>query len=170
MLEHGKSVHNYYLQILSQLQNSESTLKLPQLLTENKDEILNNLYCLKIMKEYHYFHDCGKPFCETIDDEGRKHFPNHAQVSNEIYQHYFNHQKSPIIAKLIELDMFFHANKMEEIEIWLKSEHKIIVFSLLLTSFAEIYANSSMFGPEGTDSTSFKIKYKKLERITKKLF
>jgi hypothetical protein len=170
MLEHGKMVHQYYLQILNQLSTNQGNLKLPQILIDNKEAILSGLYPLHIMKEYHYFHDCGKPFCETIDDEGKKHFPNHAQVSSEIYTQYFKHDNSTLIKTLIEKDMFFHSSKMEEIEPWLEQEDKKIIYSLLLTSFAEIYANSSMFGIEGTQSTSFKIKYKKLDRISKKLF
>ena len=26
-------------------------------------------------------HDCGKPYCITIDEAGRRHFPDHANVS-----------------------------------------------------------------------------------------
>lgn len=170
MLEHGKMVHHYYLKILNQLESGQGELRLPQALINNKNTILSTLFPLNMMKEYHYFHDCGKPFCEIIDDEGKKHFPNHAQISSQIYIQYFNHENSTKIQNLIEKDMFFHSSKMEEIEPWLQQEEKQIIYSLLLTSLAEIYANSSMFGIEGTESTSFKIKYKKLDRISKKLF
>lgn len=170
MLTHGKLVHQYYLEILNELKTQSGLIKLPAIFSSNTSDILSHLYSLDIMKEYHYFHDCGKPFCETIDENNRKHFPNHAQISSEMYEKFFKHENSKIIQYLIKQDMFFHASSMEEIESWLKTTDKTIIYSLLLTSLAELYANSSMFGLEGTQSTSFKIKYKKLDRISKKLF
>ena len=65
--------------------------------------------------------------------------------------------------------MNFHTLKSEELLHWLKEnqDRKMFLCSLYLTAWAEIIANSTMFG--GFESTSFKIKRKSLISAGKKL-
>jgi hypothetical protein len=65
--------------------------------------------------------------------------------------------------------MKFHTLKGEELTAWLEENKKNpkMLCSLYLTAWAEIIANSSMFG--GAESTSFKIKKKCLISAGKKL-
>jgi hypothetical protein len=38
-------------------------------------------------------HDCGKPYCITIDEDGRRHFPDHANVSRDTFSKISNNKK-----------------------------------------------------------------------------
>jgi hypothetical protein len=159
MLEHGKMVFKSYQEILN---NSETLIS--WIGQDLFDLLVGNQYPLLIMEVYQIYHDCGKPYCRTFDESGRQHFPNHAQISGDIYQQYFD---CPEAHKLILNDMQFHTLKGEELIQWIKKEEKIFICSLYLTAWSEIIANSSMFG--GFDSTSFKIKKKQLITAGKKL-
>jgi hypothetical protein len=118
------------------------------------------------MREYHVYHDCGKPYCLTIDDDGKQHFPNHAYISSITYAKYFSNK---IVQKLILHDMNFHIMKSPELDKWLEEnkEDKSFLASLYLTAWAEIKSNCIMFG--GTESIGYKIKEKKLIQVGKKL-
>lgn len=60
--------------------------------------------------------------------------------------------------------MLFHRLKPSEVEsLTFDPQH----LTLLLSAFAEIHANASLFG--GEKSESFKIKRKKLESVAKKV-
>lgn len=164
VLEHGYSVRNKYRILLEQIQNSDSSL--PDYIIKNKDFILENQYLPEILEAYQIYHDCGKPYCEVIDEHGKKHFPNHAKMSYQIYAKYFYPDK--LILKFILSDMIFHAGTMEEIENFLSiQKDKKFVVSLWLTNYAELLANKEMFDSSG--DISFKIKQKKLERCFKKI-
>lgn len=172
ILEHGKSVHHYYKELLLTLINHDDKYKLPENLYQKK-EFLVAQYPLHIMKHYHILHDCGKPQCETIDEHGKKHFYGHENISYETYISLYDGKLNPhqqIIANLIKNDMYFHKESMEDIRNFISEKNKSFLYSLLLTSFAELYANATMFGPEGVNSTSFKIKYKKLDKVSKIIF
>lgn len=124
--------------------------------------------CVKIheLRKYTILHDCGKPYCLTVDIEGRKHFPNHATISVDMFRRYFDDCK---VAKYIGLDMFMHTCSREDIDnLTIDHNNRWLYAGLLLVSFAEIYANCKMFG--GPSSTSFKIKYKHLDKRGKVLF
>jgi hypothetical protein len=60
--------------------------------------------------------------------------------------------------------MVIHTIKTEEIE---KFSQDPLAVSLLITGFSEIHANASIFG--GIDSTSFKIKWKQIDKKGKKI-
>lgn len=129
------------------------------------DYLLEQQYDREIMREYQIYHDCGKPYCRTVDDEGRQHFVNHAEVSAEIYEKYFDNQ---LIKKLIKDDMNFHYLKSNEMQRWFETiKDTKYLCSLYITAWAEIISNSVMFG--GKESVSYKIKRKSLISAGKKL-
>lgn len=116
---------------------------------------LSDIHDLKIIKQYTIFHDCGKPDCLQIVD-GKRHFPNHAEISYEIFK-----EINPEAAKLIRDDMVMHLKG--ELPDW----DKCHALTLLVVSLAEIHANAEMFG--GIDSDSFKIKWKRINQRGKLL-
>jgi len=164
VLEHGISVRNYLFDLINHLRNGD-TLKykwiLPDWIYDNKDFIIKSLPSDDTLNLYTKYHDCGKPFCLTIDEEGRKHFPNHAEVSYKIFKQVFTND---IAAELIKHDMDIHLLKSDGIDDFCKNPHAL---TLLLTGLAEIHSNSQMFG--GLDSTSFKIKYKSINKRGKQI-
>ena len=158
VLQHGEMVWEYTKKIIS---GQWDGLKLPEWFKENHRYICNNTHHPRLIKLYNIYHDCGKPFCLYEDEQGR-HFPNHAQVSKETWDRYFD---EPIVSKLIGADMHLHTCKAADLFIDGFTRHDY--FTLLVTAFAEIHANAEMFG--GIESTSFKIKWKKLNQRGKKL-
>lgn len=68
VLQHGESVFNYFKDIMSGELNLD--YRLPSWFIENIDFIKENLHSRDILKEYMIFHDCGKPFCKSIDEYG----------------------------------------------------------------------------------------------------
>lgn len=150
--EHGLSVWKYTQRIL----NKEwDKLSLPQWFTDNFNIIENNIFSSDIIREYNIYHDCGKPYCIEIDADGKSHFRNHAKVSSEVWSHV---TYNPIVTELISLDMILHMETANQIQ-----DRKLpfnILFTLLVTAFAELHSNANMFGE--IDSLSFKIKYKKI--------
>jgi hypothetical protein len=60
--------------------------------------------------------------------------------------------------------MLIHKGSVEEITQVFKSNPKLVI-NLLLSALSEVHANSILFG--GTDSTSFKIKLKKVDQRCK---
>lgn len=115
----------------------------------------------ELLEQYHIYHDCSKPFCITYDQEGKKHFPNHAELSSKIWEE-LDGCKS--ISILMKHDMDMHTMKSAEAETY---EHIDLAPALLLTALAELHANAEMFG--GTESTSFKIKFKAISKLGKAL-
>lgn len=159
VLQHGESVWKFTKQIIS---GDFTNLKLPDWFLSNHRYIVNNLHPYSIIKEYNIFHDCGKPYCLEVDSQGKQHFPNHTQVSAETY---FKIKNDTIVEELIREDMSLHTLTADEITN--KEWSRETAFTLLVTAFAEIHSNAQMFG--GIDSTSFKIKWKKLDKRGKLL-
>ena len=116
---------------------------------------------LNIIKKYQIYHDCGKPYCLQIDDEGRKHFPNHANVSSEIWRELSG---SDIESDLMLHDMDVHLMKSKDVEVFCQLPYAA---SLLITGLAELHSNASMFG--GIESISFKIKWKSINKFGKRI-
>lgn len=165
--QHGISVANYLAALIDLLNGlpisffidekyTSEVIKLPKWFYEEKDLILKNLFSWEILEEYAKNHDIGKPFCLEIDKNGKRHFPNHAEISYQIYLKYFKNEK---IANLIRMDMDIHTLKSNEIDEFASRPEAI---SLLITGLAEVLSNSSLFG--GVESTSFKIKFKHIEK------
>ena len=156
--EHGESVNYYYNKLISE--NTDSSV-IPDWFTHYKKAILTNQLNKDIVKQYHIFHDIGKPFCKQYDDDGKVHYPNHAEKSKQIWLDY---NGDIHVANLIGLDMIFHTESYQQI---LKRHLPVDVgCTLMLTALAELHANSELFG--GLESESFKIKLKRLNGRAKK--
>ena len=164
VLEHGISVKNYLFDLINHLRNGDP-LKyewvLPDWLHTNKDLILSSLPDDDTLELYTSYHDCGKPFCLTIDNDGKRHFPNHAEVSYTIFKQIFNND---VAAELIRHDMDIHLLKSDGVDDFCINPFAL---TLLLTGLAEVHSNAQMFG--GLDSTSFKIKWKSINQRGKQI-
>ena len=158
VLDHGLSVWSYTQRLL---QKDTAGFRVSDWLTQNYDKILESLHFKDIVQAYNIFHDCGKPYCRVIED-GKQHFPNHAEVSAKIWAETFGDET---IGRLISLDMLLHIGTVEEI--LNKNLSKEDYFTLLITALAELHSNAEMFG--GIDSVSFKIKWKTIDKRGKML-
>lgn len=165
VLDHGLSVKNYLFDLLNHLRK-DSPLKykwnIPDFIYENKEFILSQLPDDRTLKLYTVLHDCGKPFCLTIDDDGKRHFPNHADVSFNIFNQLYD---NPIAADLIKHDMDIHTLKSAGVEEFCKNPYHI---TSLLVGLCELHSNAELFG--GLDSTSYKIKLKSFTQRGKQIF
>lgn len=157
--DHGVSVWEHTKKLIS---GNFEGFKLPTWFTDNHRYIVNNLHPTEVIKNYNIYHDCGKPYCLEYDDEGRKHFPNHEEVSKQTWLKYSDDKT---VAELIGYDMALHRDSADLIKSYEWS--KQTAFTLLVTAFAEVHSNAAMFG--GVESTSFKIKWKKLDKRGKML-
>jgi len=158
MIQHGEMVHDWYTDLVTKRQYQWDFGSVGDLV----DELCQLAYHPQAMQDYHIFHDCGKPYCRTVDETGRQHFPNHAAVSEQTW---LNAGGDPDTGWMIAHDMDFHMLKGDDLKSMLSDKRAP---SMLLTAWSELHANAQMFG--GTSSTSFKIKRKHLEKNTKTLF
>ena len=164
VLEHGESVKSYLFDLLDHLRTGSDLKydwKLPEWVLSEKAIILQSLPSDETLELYTKFHDIGKPYCLSIDEEGKRHFPNHAQVSYEIFNQVFN---DPIAADLILHDMDMHLLKADGVEAFCELPWAT---TLLITALAEVHSNAQMFG--GIESTSFKIKWKCINQRGKQI-
>lgn len=165
MLEHGQAVSAKFSELLAHLRGHTPLLtdwKLPTWLdAEAGALLLTKLPDLAIVQRYQLYHDCGKPRCRTVDADGRQHFPDHAAMSQLVW---LEHGGDAATGALIGMDMDVHLLKAEAIPEFASRPQAA---TLLLTALAEIHANAPMFG--GTESTSFKIKLKHIERRGKQI-
>lgn len=152
ILEHGEAVAARYKDLIGE---QKLEWRLPDWFDLNY--LLPLCPSAEIMEQYHIYHDCGKPFCLTIDDEGRQHFPDHARVSAAIWRAYGGSEQ---IAELIARDMDMHILKPAQAAEYGRLD---LAPALLLTALSELHANAEMFG--GIESTSFKIKFKALNKL-----
>lgn len=164
--DHGQDVHSWYLDIYYHLTAGKplqlSWRTLPAWLYDPafKDALLP----LETMRLYHQYHDCGKPHCRMVDDEGKQHFPNHAEVSYETWMRYAETPEDGQIGELIRMDMMAHTVKGDAIDTFIQHPE---ASSLILTALAEIHSNASHLG--ALESDSFKIKFKQLDKVGKRL-
>lgn len=160
VLEHGQLVNKYFKDLMNYMKSGKSlelSWRLPDWIDQYGHEILNNLLDDGIMSRYQIYHDCGKPYVKCYDDDGRVHFPDHANASANTWKRLFPDDN--VVIELIRKDMDVHLIKSEGLEEFCKSHYAV---SLLITGLCEIHANASMFG--GIESTSFKIKWKQIDR------
>ena len=153
--QHGESVSNYMVDLLEHLENGrplQYEWKIPEWVYNYKELLLSKLPDRETLLLYTLYHDSGKPFCIEYDEQGRKHFPNHAEVSYQTFRKYFNND---LAADLVRRDMDFHLLKTDKLEEFSESDN---CTTLMLSALAEIHSNAAMFG--GIDSVSFKIKWK----------
>ena len=163
--EHGVSVSETLENLINYIKYNkplDGYWIIPEWLEKNKEKIKNNLFHEDILLEYALFHDCGKPFCFNIDENGNQHFPDHAKISEKIWN---ENGGEPLIGRLISMDMDIHLLKDYGIKEFCERKECI---SLLITGLAEIHSNANMFG--GFDSISFKIKYKNIDRRGNAIF
>jgi hypothetical protein len=158
--QHGLSVRDCTFALIKLLKEYESysddDWKLPGWFFQYRHQILQHLLPNSIIEEYTIFHDCGKPYCLIYDEQGKKHFPNHAQVSSQTWLASGGNAQC---AKLMSMDMMIHTMKANDIPEFIQHPEAI---TLLMVGLAEIHANAKTFG--GFDSTSFKIKWNQINK------
>lgn len=166
--EHGVSVKEHIFELIAFLKTGhiDEGWRLPGWMHKYREQLLASLLPDEIIAVYAVFHDCGKPYCLTIDEQGRRHFPNHPWMSYETWKRVGRHET---IANLILWDMKIHTMKAAEIDEF--CQHREAT-TLLLAGLAEVHSNAKMFG--GIDSESFKIKWSQINKrgkaICRKLF
>jgi hypothetical protein len=157
MLGHGQSVHAKYGQLMAQLEAGHPPCPL-----------LGEIHAAFIwpatatLERYHVYHDCGKHLVATVNAEGKRQFPGHAQASAKQYARLFPEDLTT--AHLIAHDMDFHTLRGDDLVALCADPLAPVLY---LTAWAEVYANAEMFG--GLTSDSFKIKSKRLIQAGKKL-
>lgn len=164
VLQHGESVRNYTFDLINHLRSGSQLQfewRLPDWLHQHKDRILQSLPSDETLELYTKFHDIGKPHCLEIDADGKRHFPNHAEVSFQIFTQLFD---DSVAADLIRHDMDIHLLKADGVEEFCKGPNAL---THLIVGLAEVHSNASMFG--GMESTSFKIKWKCLNQRGKQI-
>lgn len=157
VLSHGMLVEKRYFDLVGHIRNGsplQLVWQLPDWITSR--EIIPRLLDDDLMSRYIVHHDCGKPFCVITDENGRRHFPDHAEVSRTVWLSCGGDSKA---AALIAMDMDIHLLKDVHVEEFASRPQAI---ALLLTGLSEVHANAEMFG--GIGSTGFKIKWKQIDK------
>lgn len=155
--QHGISVRDHMFQLIDMLKSSQFSKewKVPSWIIQYRQQLLNSLMPLDIINEYTTYHDCGKPYCLSYDED-KRHFPNHAEVS---YKTWLRVNGNPEAALLMKMDMDIHCLKDNGVKDFCTRPQAV---TLLLAGLSEIHANAAMFG--GIESSSFKIKYRQIDR------
>ena len=182
VFQHGESVWEHSQDLIQQLHGnvSDKAWRLPDWATKFGAQIIANLHPIDIIEKYTRYHDIGKPLCRTVDPDGRIHFPNHAEVSRKAY---LEATGDTITANLIGWDMCLHTEKAEEIALrlgggyfagadksWEQGYRPWTIqdaCTLLIVALSELHSNARLFG--GIESTSFKIKWKTLDKRGKQI-
>lgn len=157
VLQHGVQVARYFDDLYQHVMHGRALAydwRLPDWVYA--PVLWQQLPALATMRRYQIYHDCGKPWSREVDEDGRVHFPNHAQLSAELW---LALGQSSQEAWLMRHDMDVHLLKDEGVAAFASQPGAA---ALLLTGLAEIHANAAMFG--GIDSMSFKIKHKHISR------
>lgn len=153
--EHGELVAARFRDLMNP--NPNMTWRLPDWFTENADFIRAQLQPdFELISTYQLWHDLGKPFCRTVDEDGKVHYPNHAEISAQIWKDLGGDDR---IGQLIEQDMLCHQLRPADAVAFAANPNALI---LLVTALCELHANATMFG--GIQSDSFKIKFKRLDK------
>ena len=178
VFQHGEAVYSAYEQLINHLFHGAPLpegWRIPEWAYDLSD-IPNELMqddLSQIIRTYLIWHDCGKPFCLTLEktvlEDGtvltRRHFPNHAQISHDVWLKINgDDERNKRIAELMRHDMDFHTLKSEGIPAFKALKDYRI---LMLAGLAEIHANAEMFG--GLDSDNFKIKAKHMAKRGKQI-
>ena len=163
VLEHGTSVARYFNNLYNHIHKKEPLKyewKLPEWIYSKT--LWNNILDKKTIIKYHIYHDCGKPYCLEYDKDGKKHFPNHAKVSSDIWLSINPNEQT--IGELILKDMDIHLTKPKDYKLISESPYWA---TQIITGLCELHSNANMFG--GIESTSFKIKYKTINKLAKRI-
>lgn len=157
LYEHGADVYRALKDIMT------GRIELHPIIADMlSDSVFRELYDRGIIEDYLTWHDIGKPFCFCQDENCRWHFPNHAEISADIWvkSHMIDSRLSydnSIISYLMLHDLDLLIMKPSEADLY---EITKFTPTQILCAFAAIYSNAPMFG--GLESESFKIKKKKL--------
>lgn len=166
--QHGLSVWEHVQELLGYMRGENSLKRdwrLPAWIEEYKSTIIDIIGNTQDMQLYCMYHDCGKPYCRIVDEHGKNHFPNHAEVSKEIFLHVGGDKN---VANLIGWDMILHSENAETIQKYLQEWSPRETMILLVAAVAEIHSNARLFG--GMESTSFKIKWKQIDKRGRQIF
>jgi hypothetical protein len=163
VLAHGISVAKHYRELYRRVHHPEYEMagmwRLPEWLDDPR--LKAALLPLAPTLRYQIYHDCGKPWCVYEDEGGRRHFPDHVEHSWRIWTAL---NPDDEVAWLIRHDMDVHLAKAVDAPVIASTPYWA---TQLLTGLAELHANAGMFG--GIESTSFKIKYKALNKTAKRV-
>ncbi len=173
VLKHGRSVYQYYNQIRDALETDKLELlskwKLPSWIYKYREDLAWELHDHSTVMFYIEYHDIGKPYSLIIDEDGKKHFPNHAEISRKVWNllPFLNKSEAiqnfhELIGDLIFHDMDLHLIKDKDLDEWLKNKDIKTVITLLITALAEIHSNAEYMG--GLETASFKAKLKQITR------
>lgn len=156
--QHGLSVRDHLFELISFLETGtiSNDWRLPTWMHEYREQLRSALLPKEVIEEYAIHHDCGKPYCLTIDERGRRHFTNHAETS---YRKWLEVGGSSEAALLMKMDMDIHQLKAAGVEEFTQRPQAI---TLLLAGLAEVHSNAKMFG--GLESESFKIKWNQINK------
>ena len=137
MWAHGEWVHTHYQRLYDALLQGQAPKELQAWFTR---ALGGDHGCLLSPQEacaYHIYHDCGKPLALKVGEDGRRHFPQHADISAAQYALLF---PTDIQTRgLIAHDMDFHVARGDAIsQVWALPHAP----TLYLTAWAEIYANA----------------------------
>lgn len=158
VLQHGHAVHAAFRPLHAFLNGRAlpEGFRAPAWLRPDDPAWSSRCPDLESLVPYHLYHDCGKPHCRTVDEQGRQHFPDHAAVSERTW---LAHGGDPTTARFIRMDMDAHLLGADGTTAFADRPEAPV---LLLTALAELHANAAMFG--GLTSDGFKIKFKRLEQ------
>jgi hypothetical protein len=162
ILAHGEMVHEYYLDLRNHILNQQPLRfewRLPEWIAS--PALWGKRLSESVLEEYAKHHDCSKMLCREVDQEGRVHFPNHAALAEQTW---LKVGGDPQAARLMGMDMDIHLLKAEGLAEFCGRPEAA---SLLITGLCEVHANASMFG--GINSTSFKMKWKHIDRRGKQI-
>lgn len=158
--EHGELVAARFRDLMNP--NPNMTWRQTPWFTENADWIRAKFKPdFELISTYQLWHDLGKPYCRTIDEHGKVHYPDHASISASIWRELGG---DPKIGTLIEQDMLCHQLRPADAEAFASNPNALI---LLTTALCELHANASMFG--GFQSDSFKIKWKRIDKVGQRI-
>lgn len=165
--EHGLSVHSWFSELYDHLIKSRPLTRpwrLPSWIYDPR--LVSALLPFDIFRDYQIWHDIGKPECRVVDEDGKQHFPDHAETSYRVWMNHCEPTKENLlVGELIRKDMLAHTVKGEAA---LEFIIDPLAPSLLLTALAEIHSNADQMNRLETDG--FKIKLKQLDKLGKKLF
>lgn len=159
MLQHGQLVHDEYKKLITALNANDIQYAV---LAPLYERFKRSLPPAEVLERYHVYHDCGKHLALIIGEDGKRRYPNHAEISAKQFSIIF--PDDGFSAQLIRMDMDFHIMRGEDLEKLCRSPFAPILY---FTAWAEINANAEMFG--GKESESYKIKRSRLIQAGKKL-
>lgn len=166
VLDHGLSVRSWFVELRNHFLTGatlSSEWRLPDWLDRSLLESIGIDDSLLAL--YQVYHDCGKPQCLVVDTEGRQHFPDHAAASRRRWLECSDGgPEAMVVAELIGMDMDVHLLRPDGLEEFASRRE---ASALLLTGLCELHSNARMFG--GIDSTGFKIKYKRLDKLGRRI-